>query len=128
MDDLAGSIEHSFGVLYQTTEPPFRDAGGHLEIDREALGRGVFDQLVELYDEKAAACERKQQEHADLGYPDFTWFQRDILLRILDSQWKDHLHTMDGLREGILTEMMAADGVWRRGANPWRNRPKWNGQ
>jgi len=33
-----------------------------------------------------------------------------------------------GLREGILTEMMAADGVWRRGANPWRNRPKWNGQ
>ena len=101
MDDLAGSIEHSFGVLYQTAEPPFRDAGGHLEIDREALGRGVFDQLVELYDEKAAACERKQQEHAELGYPDFTWFQRDILLRILDSQWKDHLHTMDGLREGI---------------------------
>jgi exopolyphosphatase/guanosine-5'-triphosphate,3'-diphosphate pyrophosphatase len=33
-----------------------------------------------------------------------------------------------GLREGILTEMMAADGVWRRGANPWRNRPKWNGR
>lgn len=33
-----------------------------------------------------------------------------------------------GLREGILTEMMAADGVWRRGANPWRSRPKWNSQ
>jgi len=29
-----------------------------------------------------------------------------------------------GLREGILTEMMAADGAWRRGANPWRNRPQ----
>jgi preprotein translocase subunit SecA len=23
------------------------------------------------------------------------------LLQILDTQWKDHLHTMDGLREGI---------------------------
>ena len=33
-----------------------------------------------------------------------------------------------GLREGILTEMMAADGVWRRGTNPWRSRPKWNGR
>lgn len=31
-----------------------------------------------------------------------------------------------GLREGILTEMMAAEGVWRRGANPWRNRPHWS--
>nr|WP_246273030.1 Ppx/GppA phosphatase family protein [Oricola thermophila] len=33
-----------------------------------------------------------------------------------------------GLREGILTEMMAADGVWRRGANPWRNRSQRNGK
>jgi exopolyphosphatase / guanosine-5'-triphosphate,3'-diphosphate pyrophosphatase len=31
-----------------------------------------------------------------------------------------------GLREGILTEMMAADGVWRRSTNPWRNRPHWS--
>jgi preprotein translocase subunit SecA len=34
-------------------------------------------------------------------YPSFDWFQRDIMLRILDSQWKDHLHTMDGLRESV---------------------------
>jgi preprotein translocase subunit SecA len=27
--------------------------------------------------------------------------ERDILLQILDAQWKDHLHTMDGLREGV---------------------------
>ena len=33
-----------------------------------------------------------------------------------------------GLREGILTEMMAADGAWRRGTNPWRNRPQRSGQ
>jgi preprotein translocase subunit SecA len=41
------------------------------------------------------------EENASLGYPHFVDFERDILLRILDSQWKDHLHTMDGLREGI---------------------------
>ncbi|WP_421859510.1 Ppx/GppA phosphatase family protein [Oricola sp.] len=33
-----------------------------------------------------------------------------------------------GLREGLLTEMMAADGVWRRGVNPWRNRSRRSGQ
>ena len=33
-----------------------------------------------------------------------------------------------GLREGILTEMMAADGVWRRNANPWRNRGQRQGR
>jgi preprotein translocase subunit SecA len=27
--------------------------------------------------------------------------EQDILLQILDAQWKDHLHTMDGLREGV---------------------------
>jgi exopolyphosphatase/guanosine-5'-triphosphate,3'-diphosphate pyrophosphatase len=31
-----------------------------------------------------------------------------------------------GLREGLLTEMMASDGAWRRGVNPWRNRPRRN--
>jgi preprotein translocase subunit SecA len=41
------------------------------------------------------------EEHAGLGYPRLVDFERDILLRILDAQWKDHLHTMDGLREGI---------------------------
>jgi preprotein translocase subunit SecA len=41
------------------------------------------------------------EEYKDLGYPKFEWFERDILLQVLDTQWKDHLHTMDGLREGI---------------------------
>ena len=35
------------------------------------------------------------------GYPRFEDVERDFLLQILDTQWKDHLHTMDGLREAI---------------------------
>lgn len=31
-----------------------------------------------------------------------------------------------GLREGLLTEMMASDGAWRRGAGPYHNRTRWN--
>ena len=52
-------------------------------------------------DEKAEKCNVLAGDHEEIGYPRFEWFERDILLRILDSQWKDHLHTMDGLREGI---------------------------
>jgi preprotein translocase subunit SecA len=52
-------------------------------------------------EEKRKRCDALAEEHASLGYPRFDGFERDILLRILDAQWKDHLHTMDGLREGI---------------------------
>ena len=48
-------------------------------------------------DEAAADSEQYRGE----GYPTFTDCERGILLQILDTQWKDHLHTMDGLREGI---------------------------
>jgi preprotein translocase subunit SecA len=40
-------------------------------------------------------------EHEEIGYPSFALLERDFMLQILDTQWKDHLHTMDGLREGI---------------------------
>ena len=101
MDELVGAIEHSFGVVFSDREAPFLREDGILVTDRDELGRGLLDRLMEFYDAKAARCAEMAQEHADLGYPEFRWFERDILLRILDGQWKDHLHTMDGLREGI---------------------------
>ena len=101
MDELVGAIEHSFGVVFSDREEPFRSETGHLVTDRDELGRGLFDRLMQFYDTKSAQCAEMAREHADLGYPEFQWFERDILLRILDGQWKDHLHTMDGLREGI---------------------------
>ncbi|MED5261809.1 MAG: preprotein translocase subunit SecA [Myxococcota bacterium] len=101
MDELVGAIEHSFGVVFSDREAPFLSEAGHLVTDRDELGRGLFDRLMQFYDAKSEQCAEMAREHADLGYPEFQWFERDILLRILDGQWKDHLHTMDGLREGI---------------------------
>jgi preprotein translocase subunit SecA len=40
-------------------------------------------------------------EFASSGYPKFSDLERSFLLQILDAQWKDHLHTMDGLRDGV---------------------------
>ena len=70
-------------------------------LDRDSVGRAVFDAVVAVLEAKRKQCDTLAEEFAGSGYPRFEGFERDILLRILDMQWKDHLHTMDGLREGI---------------------------
>ena len=98
---LAGLIEHQFGVTFSTEEPPFK-VDGRPPSDRDAFGRDILEQLQRVLDEKRSTCRTLQDEYKDvLEYPSFDWFERDILLRILDAQWKDHLHSMDGLREAI---------------------------
>ena len=100
MDNLSGALEHQFGVQFSSQEPPF--CTDHKpNTDRDDLGRALLDRLMAVYDAKARFCDELAEKHAEIGYPPFAWFERDILLRILDTQWKDHLHTMDGLREGI---------------------------
>ena len=99
---LATDLEAHFGVEFPLSDPPFaRPDGERAQFDRDELGHAIFERLSAALDEKAARCNTMAEQHAEIGYPNFDWFERDILLRILDSQWKDHLHTMDGLREGI---------------------------
>ena len=100
MAELTRELENHFGVSFAPDAPPFL-VQGERPRDRDGLGRAVLDRLVAYLDEKAARCAEKARQFEDLNYPPFSWFERDILLRILDTQWKDHLHTMDGLREGI---------------------------
>ena len=80
---------------------PRTPAGRAQALDRDAVGRAVFDAVVGVLEAKRKHCDALAEEFAGSGYPRFEGFERDILLRILDMQWKDHLHTMDGLREGI---------------------------
>jgi preprotein translocase subunit SecA len=96
LGEVIQDLEQRFGVGFEMDQPPFDKLQS-----REDLGRTVLERLIAYLDEKAAKCNEMAVQHAEIGYPDFHWFERDILLRILDSQWKDHLHTMDGLREGI---------------------------
>ncbi len=98
--DLAAALESQFGVHFEAREAPFV-VGGRPAAERDAFGRTVLDRVTATVEEKRKACDALADVHAEIGYPRFVDFERDILLRILDSQWKDHLHTMDGLREGI---------------------------
>jgi preprotein translocase subunit SecA len=103
MAELAATLEGQFGMPFDPQQPPFvaPDDSGPFPKDRDAFGHAILDRAMAFLEEKQKRCDALAEEHASLGYPRFDDFERDILLRILDAQWKDHLHTMDGLREGI---------------------------
>jgi preprotein translocase subunit SecA len=97
---LAAGVEAQFGVALPPEVLP-RAPEAAQSLERDATGRAVYDAVVAVLEAKRKQADDFAQEYALSGYPKFEGFERDILLRILDMQWKDHLHTMDGLREGI---------------------------
>ncbi|MBW2292392.1 MAG: preprotein translocase subunit SecA [Deltaproteobacteria bacterium] len=99
--NLIAAVDKHFGVTLVPDQAPFVDADGVPHEDGDAFGRDLLDLLNTTLAEKKAQCEEMGEQYKDMGYPNFEFFERDILLQVLDTQWKDHLHTMDGLREGI---------------------------
>ena len=61
------------------------------ELNRQELGDAIFDKLKERYDAKEKLIGPEAMRH----------HERMIMLSVLDSQWKDHLLSMDHLKEGI---------------------------
>ena len=61
------------------------------KLNRQELGDAIFEKLKERYDSK---------EHL-IGPDAMRHHERIIMLSVLDQQWKDHLLSMDHLREGI---------------------------
>ncbi|MDJ0852828.1 MAG: preprotein translocase subunit SecA, partial [Myxococcota bacterium] len=98
--ELAKAFTAQFGVPFDPQAAPFM-VDGRIADDRDAVGREVYEGLVVFLRDKKKKCDVFHEQHADIGYPRFEDVERDFLLQILDAQWKDHLHTMDGLREGI---------------------------
>jgi preprotein translocase subunit SecA len=61
------------------------------EIDEQVLRQRVVDAVHASYDQKAARIGSEYMRH----------IEKDIMLRTLDQQWRDHLAAMDYLRQGI---------------------------
>jgi preprotein translocase subunit SecA len=59
--------------------------------DRESLIRELREDIVEAYDER----------EKELGDELMRALERFMLLQIIDERWREHLHDMDYLREGI---------------------------
>jgi preprotein translocase subunit SecA len=60
-------------------------------LNRESLSQLIFDSVLALYNQKEAA----------IGVKDFRQLERIVMLQTVDTLWKDHLLSMDHLKEGI---------------------------
>src|ERR1700734_3355063 len=60
-------------------------------LNRQELGDAIFDRLKERYDAKEKIIGPDAMRH----------HERMIMLSVIDQQWKDHLLSMDHLKEGI---------------------------
>jgi len=96
-DDLEIALKDFFGMeLPEQAELPegSRDAGKTVPV-RE-MSRSELDEYLE--NQVRARYDGKEEEFT----PDFMrWFERMIILQIIDQQWKDHLLALDHLKEGI---------------------------
>ena len=61
------------------------------KLNRQELGDAIFEKLKERYEAKEKLIGPDAMRH----------HERIIMLSVIDQQWKDHLLSMDHLREGI---------------------------
>jgi preprotein translocase subunit SecA len=84
--DIAGlisTLKLKFGL--DTEESLYEGYG------KDALQHDLYDALVREYDAKEKGITDQVMRH----------LERTVFLQIIDAKWKDHLYTMDSLREGI---------------------------
>jgi preprotein translocase subunit SecA len=94
--DIPGLEEHlqaEFGLALPVQRWLDEDKSLHEETLRERICKEVAD----AYDAKTA----------DLG-DDIRRFEKHVMLQVLDQHWKEHLATMDHLRQGIHLRAYAA--------------------
>jgi preprotein translocase subunit SecA len=60
-------------------------------LHEETLRQRILDEFEQTYIEKEALAGKETLRH----------FEKAVMLKVLDEQWKDHLATMDHLRQGI---------------------------
>ena len=70
------------------------------DITQEQLAEvGTSDQVYELLVDEALT--RYEARETELGAEVMRQVERQVMLRIIDTAWREHLHEMDYLREGI---------------------------
>lgn len=98
--ELAKAFTAQFGVAFHPAQPPFSGDRSLLE-DRDRLGGAVLDHLLEFLRAKEKHWNDIAEKYAIVRMPNFAQLEREVYLRALDRQWKEHLLLMDGLKENI---------------------------
>jgi preprotein translocase subunit SecA len=84
---LEKALETDFGVKIPVQE--WLDTDDNLH--EETLHQKIYDSIVEVY----------KQKEAQVGEETMRTFEKQVMLQVLDTLWKEHLQTMDHLRQGI---------------------------
>ncbi|MCL6415903.1 preprotein translocase subunit SecA [Aestuariirhabdus sp. Z084] len=90
MWDIEG-LEEQLAAEFNERMPlqKWLDEDDHLH--EETLRQKILDQVIASYRDKEALA----------GAESIRMFEKQMLLRVLDDKWKEHLATMDHLRQGI---------------------------
>jgi len=83
-EELAGVLSQKFGTSFVEA---LKEAGTAIE---ELLEK-VLEKIKVQYDYREKMFGKERME----------FLERYILLQVIDSKWKEHLHSLDNLREGI---------------------------
>jgi preprotein translocase subunit SecA len=88
------------GLLVRIQEI-FRPSDEILSLDPDRIDRE--DLTLRLQEEALALYDQREQELGEIaeGEPLIRALERFLLLQIIDQRWREHLHDMDYLREGI---------------------------
>ena len=87
--DTAG-LEQAIDTEFGSNQPIQQWLEEDDQLFEEQLKQRITEKLSEEYEQKCAAVGEKMRP-----------FEKQITLQILDGLWKDHLATMDHLRQGI---------------------------
>ncbi len=97
MSALARAIEVQFGVRFDPGRAALRREGAR----QGRVGRAVLERLVAALDEKERRWDALREKYPQVNLITHRQLERDVVLRTLDRLWKEHLHAMDALRDGI---------------------------
>ncbi|MCE5387095.1 MAG: preprotein translocase subunit SecA [Acidithiobacillus sp.] len=87
LPNLETALERVFGEKFPVSQ--------WLHSDRSLNHEGLVKRILTIVEERWA--EREEQMGSEMA----RHLEKTITLQVLDSQWKDHLASMDHLREGI---------------------------
>jgi preprotein translocase subunit SecA len=89
---LAEAIEKNFG----TRVDPAQWLKDQPDLEEEVLRGRIIGAIDAMYEAKVARIGNQPN-----GMPIMRHIEKDIMLKVLDQQWRDHLGAMDYLRQGI---------------------------
>jgi len=88
-------VQAQFAIALDATSPELKEA------NRERVLEKLLAAVEAKLDEKVEMFAEIERQYADFRPPSFDGVSRGILLQTLDQLWKDHLLTMDHLKEGV---------------------------